>query len=318
MRRADLSDLTAFVAVAEHRSFRAAAAQLGVTPSALSHRLRQLEQRIGARLLNRTTRSVAPTDAGRTLLEQLRPAMDQIDQALNTAKTSQHKPSGRLALCVHPMVAEIVLTPIWRKFLFAYPEVQLEIVGHEPGVDIVAKGFDAGIAPRDFVALDMTMVRVTPPLRMAVVGAPQYFVRNSVPKSPADLARHNCIQMKKPGSAKTMQWVLSGKSITRFTGDAHALPTSGNLVVEDVNLAMRAAIDGLGIAMTLETLAEFYINAGHLVRVLEEWSPSYDGFYLYYPGQRQVPAALRALIDMIKVSYHETKRVKRPEVPFLT
>jgi DNA-binding transcriptional LysR family regulator len=317
MRRADLTDLSAFVAVANHKSFRAAANQLGVTPSALSHRMRQLEQRIGARLLHRTTRSVSPTEAGRKLFEQLRPAMDQIDLALNAVKTNQEKPTGRLALYIHPMIAQIVMAPVWRKFLTAYPDVQLEIAGSDAAVDIVAKGYDAGISPREFVALDMTTVRVTPPLKLAVVGSPEYFARNPPPKTPADLRKHNCIQLRLPHTGKIFNWMLSSKSVVNLTKETKTVAVSGNLIVEDINLAMRAAIDGLGITFTLETLAEFYIKDGHLVRVLEEWSPSYDGFYLYYSGQRQVPTALRALIDMIKVSYRETKRLKRPELPFL-
>ena len=316
MRRADLTDLSAFVAVANHKSFRAAASQLGVTPSALSHRMRQLEHRIGVRLLHRTTRSVSPTDAGRTLLEQLAPAMEQIERAVDTVKTNQQKPTGRLALYVHPMVAQIALAPVWRKFLATYPEVHLEVGGGHAIGDIVASGYDAGIAPKEFVALDMTVVRVTPPLKLAVVGSPDYFSRHPRPQTPADLKGHNCIQMRLPQSGKPVSWMLSRKPIVhRLTSETQTVPTSGNLTLEDIDLAIRAAIDGVGLAFTLETLADFYIRAGHLVRVLEDWSPAYDGFYLYYPGQRQVPTALRALIDMNKVSYRESKR--RPDVPFL-
>lgn len=316
MRRADLTDLSAFVAVARHKSFRAAANQLGVTPSALSHRMRQLEQRIGAKLLHRTTRSVSPTDAGRTLLEQLCPAMEQIERALDTVKTNQERPTGRLSLYVHPMVAQIVLVPVWRKFLATYPEVHLHVGGGNAIGDIVSSGCDAGIAPKEFVALDMIVVRVTPPLKLAVVGSPEYFSRHPLPKTPADLKMHNCIQNRLPLTGKPISWILSRKPIVHhLTSATQNVPTSGNLTLEDVDLTMRAAIDGVGLALTLETLADFYIRAGHLVRVLEDWSPAYDGFYLYYSGQRQVPTALRALIDMIKVSYRENKR--RPDLPFL-
>ncbi len=316
MSRAELTDLSAFVAVANHKSFRAAASQLGVTPSALSHRMRQLEHRIGARLLHRTTRSVSPTEAGRTLLEQLRPALEQIERAVDTVKTNQEKPTGRLALYVHPMVAQIALTPVWRTFLAAYPEVHLDVGGGNLIGDIVASGYDAGIAPKEFLALDMTVVRVTPPLKLAVVGSPEYFSRHPRPNTPADLKAHNCIQMRLPLTGKPVNWKLSRKPIVhRLSPETQTVATSGNLILEDINLSLRAAIDGVGIALTLETLADFFIRAGHLVRVLEDWSPSYDGFYLYYSGKRQVPTALRALIDMIKVSYRENKR--RPNVPFL-
>jgi DNA-binding transcriptional LysR family regulator len=319
MRRDDFTDLSAFVAIAEQGSFRAAARHLGVTPSALSHRIRQLEQRVGVRLLYRTTRSVSPTDAGRILLEQLHPAIEQIARALNTVRTKQNKPTGRLALYVHPMVAQIVLTPVWQKFLATYPDVQLEVAGDSRKVDIVSEGFDAGIGPREFASQDMTAIRVTPPLKVAIVGSPEYFSRNPPPQTPSDLKHHNCIQIRLPLSGKLLPWSLSQKTVMSRIGELYAVPVSGNLTVKDINLAMRAAIDGLGIACTLETLAGFFIREGYLVQVLEKWSPSYEGLYLYYSGPRQgqVPMALRALVDMIKVSYRDNKRLRRPEVPFL-
>jgi DNA-binding transcriptional LysR family regulator len=162
----------------------------------------------------------------------------------------------------------------------------------------------------------MIVVRVTAPLKLAVVGSPEYFSRHPVPKTPSDLKAHNCIQMRLPQSGKPVQWMLSRKPIVHsIAAGTQTVVTSGNLVLEDINLSLQAAVDGVGIALALETLADFYIRAGHLVRVLEDWSPAYDGFYLYYSGQRQVPTALRALIDMIKVSYRENKR--RPDLPFL-
>jgi DNA-binding transcriptional LysR family regulator len=312
MRQTNLTDLSAFVAVAEHKSFRCAADQLGLTASALSHRLRQLEQRLGIRLLHRTTRSVSPTDAGRILLEKLRPAMDLIDDAVNAARINQDKPIGRLSLFVHPMLAQIVLTPVWRQFFKTYPDIQLLIGSGIDAQDIVAGGYDAGIAPREFISLDMTAVRVTQPLKLAFVGSPDYFAHNPPPKFPTDLKIHNCIQVRNPQTGKPMDWLLSRRPTAQFKDATKTSPVSGNLIVEDIDLAMRAAVDGLGITMTLETLADFFLRSGHLVRVLEDWSPSFDGFYLYYPGRRQIPPALRALIDSIKVSYHENKHQRPP------
>ncbi len=317
MSRMDLNDFTAFIAVADHRSFRVAAEQLDVTTSALSHRMRQLEERLGVRLLHRTTRSVSLTDAGRDLLEQCRPGIDQIARAVDTLKQHRDQPTGRLALYVHPLVAQIVLGPIWRTFLTTFPDVRLEIGGVTGPTDIVAKGFDAGIGPREFVALDMKTVRVTPPLRTAIVGSPDYFSRNPPPRMPADLKNHNCIQLRLPTTHKLLQWSLSSDDKVRSLSEVPAVPVSGNLTVEDMDLAVRAAVDGVGLALTLESLADIFVRSGHLVRVMEKWCPSYEGFYLFYSGQRQVPAALRALINLVKVSYRDKTREKRPNVPFL-
>jgi len=318
MRRPDLTDLNAFVAVADRLSFRAAAAHLGLTPSALSHRMRQLEQRMGVRLLHRTTRSVSPTDAGRQLLEQLRPAMEQIAGAMENLKQNRERPTGRLAIYAHPTVAEIVIEPIWRKFLSTYPEVNLEIGGNGENIDIVAAGYDAGIAVREFVALDMTAVRVTPPMKIAIVGSPSYFARNPVPRSPEDLAKHNCIQFRLPVSRKVLKWSFTRKRTSQsFSSKPGQLQVSGNLTVSGIDLALRAAVDGLGIAYTLEAHAEFFLRSGHLTRVLEDWSPTFEGLYLYYPGHRQVPAALRAFIDTIQTSRHKTKGQHGPEIPFI-
>ena len=294
MRRSDLGDLTAFVAVADHLSFRAAASQLGITPSALSHTMRQLEERLGARLLNRTTRSVSLTDAGRRLLERLRPAIDQIAGALDDLSNQQQRPHGKVRIHANHLAAVSVVAPVWRRFLTTYPEVRIELAVDEGRVDIVAQGFDAGIGPRNRAAADMVAIRVMGPMRVAVVGAPDYFAKHSPPRAPEDLARHACVQYRQAADGGVFKWPLAR------AGKSRPISVEGRVMVNDPDLAVRAAVDGLGIAYTIETLAEPFLGSGQLVRVLEDWSPSVQGLFLYYPGHRQVPAALRALIDMIR------------------
>jgi DNA-binding transcriptional LysR family regulator len=295
MRRGELADLTAFVAVADHLSFRAAAARLGVTPSALSHTMRQLEERIGVRLLHRTTRSVSLTDAGFRLLERLRPAIDQIAGALEGLNQERQRPFGHLRIYApHHMAAVTVIAPVWERFLSTYPEVHLEVQIGEGPVDIVAKGFDAGIGSQGQAAADMTAVRMMGPMKVAVVGAPSYFARRNRPRSPDDLARHSCVQYRRGDTV--FEWEFKRNTQSR------KISVDGRVMVNDPDLAMRAAVDGLGIAYMVEALAEPFLRSGQLVRVLEDWSPCFEGLFLYYPGHRQIPAALRALIDMLRTA----------------
>lgn len=295
MRRADLAALTGFVAIADNRSFRAAASRLGVTPSALSHTMRQLEERLGVRLLHRTTRSVSLTDAGLRLLDRLRPAIDQVVRALEDLKAEQGHPLGSLRLYVTHLAGTAVVAPLWGRFLSTFPDVQLEVHAAEAPIDIVAKGFDAGIGPRDWAAADMIAVRVMGPARAFVVGAPAYFARRRTPRTPDDLARHCCVQYRRAAGA-VFEWP--------FERDGQALRISlqGRVMVNDTDLAVRAAVDGLGIAYTIEAVAEPFLRSGQLVRVLEDWSPSFDGLFLYHSSHRQVPAALRALVDMLRAA----------------
>jgi DNA-binding transcriptional LysR family regulator len=312
MNRSSLDDLTVFVAIADQLSFRLAAAQLGVTPSALSHSMRQLEERLKMRLLHRTTRSVALTDAGLRLLERLRPAMDQIADALEDLNQERSRPFGRLRIHAINIAATAVVTPIWRRFLAAYPEVQLELSVSEAPVDIVAKGFDAGIAPLDRVASDMIAVRVSGPLKIATVGAPSYFAKYRPPRTPDDLVSHRCIQFRRQGDGPLMEW-----SFER-AGKSRRVPVDGRITVNDIGLAVRAAVDGLGVAYLLAAQAEPYLRSGQLVSVLEDWSPSFEGLVLYYPGHRQVPAALRALIDMLRGACNPNPSGAALENPFAT
>src|SRR5580692_8444228 len=305
MDRGDLADLTAFVAVADRLSFRAAASQLGVTPSALSHSMRQLEERLGVRLLHRTTRSVSLTDAGRRLLDRLRPAIDQIAGALEDLNQERQRPMGRLRIYAVHVAGAALIAPIWQRFLSTYPEVHLELAVGEAPLDIVAKGFDAGIGPRDRMPADMIAVRVMGPMKIAVVGAPTYFAKRLPPRTPDELAGHSCVQYRVAAEGDVLVWPLERNR------KSQRISVVGRVMVNDADLAVRAAVDGLGIAYTLEALAEPFLRSGQLVSVLQEWSPCYEGLFLYYPGHRQVPATLRALIDMIRTG-RDSAPARRP------
>jgi DNA-binding transcriptional LysR family regulator len=295
MRRGDLADLVAFVAVADQLSFRAAGSRLGVTPSALSHSMRQLEERIGVRLLNRTTRSVSLTDAGFRLLERLRPAIDQIDGALENLNQERQRPYGRLKIFAGYLLSAVaVIAPVWQRFLATYPDVSLELQVGEAPIDIVAKGFDAGIGEQAWAAADMIVVRVMGPVKIAVVGAPSYFAQHPKPRTPEDLAHHNCVRYRRNVDDTEFAWPFEKN------GELRTISVDGRVTVNEPDLAVRAAVDGLGITYMIEAQTVPFLRSGQLIRVLEDWSPSFEGIYLYYPGRRQVPAALRALIDMIR------------------
>jgi DNA-binding transcriptional LysR family regulator len=310
MRRADLADLTAFVAVADNLSFRAAASHIGVTPSALSHTVRQLEERLAVRLLNRTTRSVSLTDAGLRLLHRARPAVEQISRALDDLKGEQGHPFGHLRLYTAQLAGAAVIAPVWARFLSTFPDVQLELHADVAPGDIVAKGFDAGIGPKDWAAADMIAVRVMGPMKVAVVGAPAYFALQRPPRTPDDLARHSCVQYRRAATGAMFEWLFERD------GKSRQISVDGRVIVNDTDLAVRAAVDGLGIAYTIEALADPFLRSGQLLRVLEDWSPSFEGLFLYYPGHRQVPVALRALIDMLRSARGSGPAVGLLEIPF--
>src|SRR5260221_217122 len=299
--RGDLADLSAYLAFANHLRFGHAASRLGVTPSALSHSMRELEERLGMRLLNRTTRSVSVTDAGLRLLERLRPAISEIAGALEDLNQERQRPVGRLRICAIHLAASAVIAPIWKRFLSTYPDVHLELAVGEAPIDIVAKGFDAGIGPRDRVPADMIAVRVMGPMKISVVGAPTYFARRRPPRTPDDLARQICVQFRGAADGDVLVWPFERNRKSR------RISVDGRVMVNDADLAVRAAVDGLGIAYIGEALAEPFLRSGQLVRVLEDWSPSFQGLFLYYSGHRQGPATLRALIDM--------KRTARSSAP---
>jgi DNA-binding transcriptional LysR family regulator len=272
--------------------------------------MRQLEERLGVRLLNRTTRSVSVTDAGLRLLERLRPAVGQIAGALEDLNQERQRPLGRLRIYAIHLAAGAVIAPIWGRFLSTYPEVHLELALGEAPIDIVAKGFDAGIGPRDRVPADMIAVRVMGLMKIAVVGAPAYFARQRPPRTPDDLARHSCVQYRREADGNVLLWQFERNRKSR------RISVDGRVMVNDADLAVRAAIDGLGIAYTLESLAQPFLRAGQLVRVLEDWSPSFEGLFLYYPGHRQVPAALRVLIDMMRAARGSARAARSLKNPF--
>jgi DNA-binding transcriptional LysR family regulator len=309
--RDDLADLTSFVAVADQLSFRAAALRLGVTPSALSHSMRQLEERLGIRLLNRTTRSVSLTDAGLRLLERLRPAINQVVDALEDLNQERSRPFGRLRIHAGHTAAAAVVAPVWQRFLSTYPDVHLELQVSEATLDIVAKGFDAGIGPQNGAAADMIAVRVTGPMKMAVVGAPSYFAKQRLPRTPEDLAGHSCVRYRRNADGAVLDWLFERK------GKSQKAPVEGRLMVNNPDLAVRAAVDGLGLAYTIEARAEPFLKSGQLVRVLKDWSPSFEGLFLHYPGHRHVPAALRAFINMVRTVHRPSPTGSLLKNPFM-
>jgi DNA-binding transcriptional LysR family regulator len=306
MGRNTLADLNAFVAVADHLSFRAAAAELGVTASALSHSMRQLEERLSARLLHRTTRSVSLTDAGLRLLEQLRPAMDQISGALETLNQQRQHPFGRLRIHASHLAAAAVIMPMWGRFLSTYPEVHLELWVESRQFDIVANGFDAGIGRREWAAAGMIGVRLRAPVKIAVVGAPKYFERAHPPRNPEDLASHRCIQYRFTPNGAPAPWSFERNGRTR------RMSLHGAVVVNAPDLALHAALDGLGIAYTAEALAEPFLRAGQLIRVLDGFLPRVEALFAYYPQHRHVSAALRAFIEMVRAPESTRGRRKSP------
>jgi DNA-binding transcriptional LysR family regulator len=294
MHRHHLNDLAAFITVADHLSFRVAASRLGVTPSALSHAMRQLEERLGVRLLHRTTRSVSVTDAGLRLIERLRPAIDQVGQALEDLNLERSRPFGRLRIYLTHMSASAIIAPVWHRYLTTYPDIHLELHVGETAIDIVANGFDAGIGPQDRAAGDMIVIRVMGPVKVAVVGAPAYFAQHAPPVTPDDLAGHTCVQYRRGTDGTAFDWLFERN------GQSRKMAVDGRVMVNAPDLALRAAVDGLGLSYAIEAQAEPFLRSGQLVRVLDDWSPAFEGLFLYYPGHRQVPASLRALIDMIR------------------
>jgi DNA-binding transcriptional LysR family regulator len=295
MQRSSLPDLNTFLLVAEHLSFRAAAERLEHTAPAVSHSIRQLESRLGVRLLNRTTRSVALTHAGVRLLERLRPAFDQISGALEDLNEERQRPTGRLRIWAVPLAPTVVVAPIWQRYLSTYPAVQLEIWAELGPVDLVASGFDAIIGPNRWATTpNMIKVRLTGPIEVAVVAAPMYFAGRRPPRTPEDLASHSAIQYRFGAKGPVAKWNFERN------GKEHHIAVPGRVTVNTIELALRAALDGLGIARVPAELAAPFLRTGQLIRVLENWSAAVEGYFLFYHGRRQIPAALRAFIDMVR------------------
>jgi DNA-binding transcriptional LysR family regulator len=304
MRGSDYAELRSFAAIAEHGSFARAAANLGVSASALSQTIRGLETRLGVRLLNRTTRSVAPTDAGSRLLERLQPAMAAFDAAVADVKSMAGTPSGMLRINCPRTAAIHVLGPLIGPFLHAYPDITLDIVTEEKLVDIVATRFDAGIRLGEKVEQDMVAVKLGAELEMLVVGAPGYFAAHGKPKGPRDLKAHRCLNTRWPTDGSLYRWEFE-----RGTEELEAAVT-GPLIVNEPELAVQAAVDGIGLAYLFRYQVQAALAAGKLIQVLKEWTPPFPGFYLYYPSRRQMPPALRAFVDFV-AERQGKKRVTR-------
>ena len=294
--RDELALLAAFAVVADERSFTKAARKLGVSRSAISHSIRTLEERLGLRLLARTTRSVAPTDAGERLLAQLHPALDGIASAITDVGRLRAKPSGTVRLVASPMAVTAIVWPKLAKFARDYPDVVLDISTEgDSRPDLVAERFDAGIHLGEFVQRDMVAVRVSGQQRAAIVAAPAYFDAHPKPKTPRDLTAHRCMghRMSAHGSVYRWEFEKRGKPVT--------VSVSGPLVFTDPEFTLRAALDGLGLAYMFEEHVAELLARGQLVRVLEDWCPPFDGYFLYYPSRRHQPPALQALVEALRV-----------------
>jgi DNA-binding transcriptional LysR family regulator len=293
MSRAGLFELNAVVAVSVHRSFRRAAAELGMSPSALSHAIAALEQRVGVRLFNRTTRSVSLSEAGEQFLARVRPALREISAAMEDINAFRDTPAGTLRINASEGAARMVLTPIVFEYMRRYPDMQVDLVTESRLVDIVADGFDAGIRAAELVPQDMIAVPCSPPIRFAVVGSTDYFATRKKPRSPADLAAHNCIRSRYASGA-IYKWEFEKH------GEEHTIDVSGSLTLDNHNLMIEAALQGMGLIWTSEWSVATHVATGRLVRVLDDWSPESPGLCFYYPGHRHVPAGLRAFIEVVK------------------
>ena len=293
MRGPELTELNAFVAVAERRSFAKAAVQLGISRSRLSETVRGLEGRLGVRLLNRTTRSVAPTAAGERLLARLRPLLDDLTAALDGVNAFRDQPAGLLRLTVPPPAASLMLAPLLARFLARYPAIELEISVDAALTDVVAGRFDAGMRPGERVERDMIAVRVGEEIEGVVVAAPAYLARHERPTAPRDLEAHDCIRFRFPSGA-LFPW--------RFEKEGRQVEVAveGRLTVNDPELALRAALDGAGVLYTVRDYAAPGIEAGRLVPLLEDWRTASSAIYLYYPSRRQTPVPLQTFVEFLR------------------
>jgi DNA-binding transcriptional LysR family regulator len=293
VRQGALDGVEAFLSVAQHRSFRRAAAELGVTPSAISQAVRVLEARVGAALLLRTTRSVGLTEAGERFLSRAKPAFEELVAASEVARGLGQRPSGLLRLSVPRAVVPILLEPLIASFCQSYPEIEVELAASEELVDLAAEGFDAGIRMGQFIDADMVAVPLTPPLRFITVGNPAYFARHGRPEHLDDLRQHACLRWRRSNGALA-SWSFND------AGRAIEIAVSGPLIANDFPTMLGAAVEGMGIAQVPEPIAAALVREGKLVHVLEAFAPVTPGVFLYYPSRRQILPKLRAFIDHVK------------------
>jgi DNA-binding transcriptional LysR family regulator len=294
MARGNVNDLLAFLAVAREQSFTKAAAQLGVSQSALSHTIRGLETRLGLRLLTRTTRSVAPTEAGERLLNNVGSRFDEIDAELAALSALREKPAGTIRITTGAHSAEAILWPALAKFLPNYPDIKFELIVDNGLIDIVAERYDAGVRLGEQLARDMIAVRIGPDMRMAVVGAPSYFAGRKRPQTPQDLTDHLCVNLRLP--------TLGGLYAWEFEKDRRELKVrvDGQLVFNDTGLMLEAAMAGLGLAYLPEDKVAPQLAQGRLIRVLADWCAPFPGYHLYFPSRRQPPPAFALLVDALR------------------
>jgi DNA-binding transcriptional LysR family regulator len=294
MARDHLSDLVSFFAVAREGSFTKAAARLGVSQSALSHTIRTLEEDLGVRLLTRTTRSIAPTEAGERLLRNVGPRFDEIASELAGLSELREKPSGSIRITTGEHAAETILWPALSRMLPRYPEVKVELAIDYGLTDIVTERYDAGVRLGEQVAKDMIALRIGPNMRMAVVGAPSYFARRSRPKQPQDLTAHNCINLRLPTRGGLYVWEFEKR------GRELNVRVEGQLVLSNLGLRMKAALAGVGLAYLPEDQVLKQVLDGRLIRVLEDWCPPFAGYHLYFPSRRQQTPAFAVLVDALR------------------
>lgn len=294
MARPPIADLAAFLTVARERSFTRAAAQLGVSPSALSQTMRALEERLGVRLLTRTTRSVAPTEAGERLVGSVGPHLDEIEAGLAALSELRDKPAGTIRITTVDHAAETILWPKLARFLAEYPDIHVDLIVDNTLRDIVTERFDAGIRMGERLARDMIAVRIGPDIRLAAVATPAYFEAHGQPRKPQELAHHRCINMRLP--------TLGGVYVWEFEKGPREINirVEGQLTVNDIAVITKAALNGVGIGFIPEDLVQPHLDSGALVRVLSDWTPPFPGYFLYYPSRRQQSPAFALLVEALR------------------
>jgi DNA-binding transcriptional LysR family regulator len=290
----NISDILALIAVAREGSFTKAAATLGLSQSALSHRIRGLEARMGLRLLSRTTRSVSPTEAGERVLRTVAPRLAEVEAELQALSDLRDRPAGTVRITATDLVTDTILWPKLAPLVAEYPDIKLEINTDYRLTDIVEHRFDLGVRGGAQVAKDMIATRISPDIRRLVVGSPAYFEKHPVPRSPEDLLQHNCISLRLLSSGRLYAWELK-------KGDREvAVRAEGQLVFSGSYQVLNAALDGAGLAFTTDTIAQAHVDAGRLRQVLKDWSPASPGYHLYYPSRRQLPRAVVMVIDALR------------------
>ncbi|WEF26165.1 LysR family transcriptional regulator [Klebsiella aerogenes] len=294
MLKDNVNDLLSFMVVARERSFTRAAAQLGVSQSALSHAMRNLEARLDVRLLTRTTRSVAPTEAGERLFQRLSPHLTEIEHELSALRDTRERPAGNIRLTAGEHATSAILWPALKPFMLQYPDINIEITVDNGLTDIVDGRFDAGVRLGEQVAKDMIAVRIAPDMRMAVIGSPEYLQRFGTPQTPYELEQHRCINMRLPTRGGLYAWEFERD------GQEVRVRVEGQITLNNLPQRIDAAESGLGLAYVPDDCVQQALAAGRLVRVLEDWTPSFAGYHLYYPSRRQHTTAFALLVDALR------------------